>query len=100
MKMSARIAAQSGPCATCGRYVEAGDVCSNCIWRGRTLKRVISYLHPHRAALLATLTTSVVMVLANLLTPIVTRAIVDDVLVPGSASSITAQTRDEQLDLL
>jgi ATP-binding cassette subfamily B protein len=87
-------------CPTCQRLLpEREGVCPYCLPRRRVLARVCSYLTPHKWAIAAVLLASIVMTLANLATPIITRSIVDDVLVPSpqAAASVSA---DRPLRLL
>jgi len=86
-------------CERCGRLLpDRHAVCSYCIRRRRILGRVLSYLTRYRGAVGTVMFASIVMTLANLATPIITRSIVDDVLVP--TSEVDPLAIDQRLGLL
>ena len=70
-------------CEKCGRLLpEKNSICPACINKFATLGRIAAYLKPYkgRAALLAV--ASVITTVSELLPPLVTKHIVDDVLAP------------------
>jgi len=74
-------------CEKCNRLLPEKDgICPACIRRLATLGRIASFVLPYKgkAALLAA--GSVVMTVAELFPPMITRSIVDDVLVPAAGT--------------
>ena len=70
-------------CDKCKRLLpEKNGLCPACVRRWATLGRIVGYMRPHkgRAAILAV--ASVATTVAELLPPLITRRMVDDVLVP------------------
>jgi ATP-binding cassette subfamily B protein len=70
-------------CERCGRMLPESDVpCPSCVNRTATMLRIASYLRPHRriAVVLALLT--VARTLLQLLPPLLTKTIIDDVVTP------------------
>ena len=71
-------------CETCGRLLpEKNGICPACLRRLDTLGRIARYLRPYWPRALAMALASVVMTFSNLIPPMITRRIVDDVLAPG-----------------
>ena len=72
-------------CAKCGRLLpEKDSKCVACIKKWHTLMRIQSYVNPYRAQLALVVLITVIGVLINLLPPLITERIIDDVLVPLS----------------
>ncbi len=85
-------------CPQCRRLLpEKNGLCPACIKKGDTLKRIASYLIPYKSKALTLALSSAAMTVAELVPPLVTKHIVDDVLVPAADS---AATIDERLSLL
>ncbi|MFH1570412.1 MAG: ABC transporter transmembrane domain-containing protein [Gemmatimonadota bacterium] len=85
-------------CAQCGRLLPERDgLCPACIEKWATLKRICRYMAPYRgrAALLAL--ASLATTAAELAPPLVTRRLIDAVLVPAAGS---AAPMDQRLRLL
>ncbi len=88
-------------CEKCHRLLpEKGGICPACIKKGETLLRIARYLSPYKvkAALLAG--SSAAMAAAELLPPLVTRYMVDGVLVPTDASPAPLDDRIRLLGFL
>ena len=72
-------------CEKCGRLLPEKDSrCVACIKKWNTLMRIQSYVRPYRAQLTMVVLITVIGVLINLLPPLITERIIDDVLVPQS----------------
>jgi len=70
-------------CEKCGRLLpEKNGICPACVHKLRTLTRIIAYMAPHKARAVVLALGSVAAALANLVPPLITRHLVDDVLVP------------------
>src|SRR5215831_7155781 len=75
-------------CARCGRLLPENDViCPACVKSGATFRRIARYLAPYKSRALLLAFPSLLMTLAGLLPPMITRRIVDDVLQRGCAPS-------------
>ena len=88
-------------CKKCGRLLpEKNGICPACIRKLGTLKRIASFLAPYkgRAALLAL--ASIATTVAELMPPLVTKHLVDDVLVPAGGSTASLDDRTNLLGLL
>ncbi len=88
-------------CARCGRLLpEKNGICPACVRKLATLRRIAAYVLPYRwrAALLALCSAAVTA--AELLPPLITRRIVDDVLVPTAAAPPPLPARLDLLGLL
>ena len=88
-------------CDKCGRLLpERNSICPACIRKGETLLRIAGYLSPYKlkAALLAF--SSAAMAATELLPPLVTRYMVDDVLVPTGTNVGSLDDRARLLGLL
>ena len=84
-------------CDNCGRLLpEKNSICPACIRKRETLKRIAVYLLPYKLKAAVIALAFAVMAGTQLLPPLVTRHLVDDVLVPvdGTASM------DERVSLL
>jgi ATP-binding cassette subfamily B protein len=70
-------------CDKCRRLLpEKNGVCPACVRRSATLRRLTAYLRPYKGQVLLLSLASLLMTLTTLLPPVITRRIVDDVLVP------------------
>jgi ATP-binding cassette subfamily B protein len=70
-------------CAKCNRLLPEKDgLCPACVSRLTTLKRLIAYLKPYKSRALALGSASIIMTLAELLPPAITKYLIDFVLVP------------------
>ena len=81
-------------CDKCGRLLpEKNGLCPACVKRLRTLGRIVAYMRPHkwRAAVLAV--SSVATTLAELAPPLITRRLVDEVLLPVEEAITTLDER-------
>ncbi len=88
-------------CETCGRLLSEKDgICPACIRKLAVLGRIAKYLSPYRgrAALLAF--ASILTTVAELIPPLITRRIVDEVLVPPEGASPEGVDRVGLLGLL
>ena len=85
-------------CERCGRLLpEKNGICPACIHRLATLGRIAGYLRPYRGRALLLALASVVMTFSELISPLVTRRIVDDVLAPKGGAEAGM---DQRLKLL
>lgn len=72
-------------CEKCGRLLaEKDSKCVACIKKWNTLMRIQSYVNPYRVQLTLVVVITVIGVLINLLPPLLTERIIDDVLIPLS----------------
>lgn len=72
-------------CDKCGRLLpEKDSKCVACIKKWHTLMRIQSYVNPYRVQLTLVVVITVIGVLINLLPPLITERIIDDVLIPLS----------------
>lgn len=72
-------------CEKCGRLLpEKDSKCVACIKKWNTLMRIQSFVNPYRVQLTLVAVITVVGVLINLLPPLITERIIDDVLIPLS----------------
>ncbi|MEE3259784.1 MAG: ABC transporter ATP-binding protein [Candidatus Latescibacterota bacterium] len=88
-------------CEKCNRLLpEKNGICPACIRKLATLRRIAAYMVPYksRAAILAV--ASVATTAAELMPPLVTMHLVDDVLAPAVGSSATLDDRFDLLGLL
>jgi len=85
-------------CASCARLLpEKNGICPACIKKGETLKRISSYLLPYKSKAVVLAVASAAITAAELAPPLITKYIVDDVLVPAVDGDATL---DERLSLL
>jgi len=76
-------------CHRCGRLLpEKNDVCPVCLHRWRVFLRILGYLRPHKARVAVLVTGSLLITAAGLLPPMITRWIVDEVLLPKHVRSL------------
>ncbi|MBP7149519.1 MAG: DUF1854 domain-containing protein [Acidobacteria bacterium] len=80
-------------CTTCGLLLELGGACPRCIDRGRVLARIAALLRPYRGAATAIMLLLVAGIALDLVSPQLTRYLVDTVL-PGSADEAQALQAD------
>ena len=88
-------------CEKCNRLLpEKNGICPACIRKLATLKRIASFMAPYkgRAAILAV--ASVATTVAELMPPLVTKHLIDDVLVPTVGSDLSLADRYDLLGLL
>ncbi len=88
-------------CEKCDRLLpEKNGICPACIRKLATLKRIASFMVPYkgRAAILAI--ASVATTVAELMPPLVTRHLVDDVLAPMVGSNLKIEDRYDLLGML
>ena len=88
-------------CEKCNRLLpEKNGICPACIRKLATLKRIASFMAPYkgRAAILAV--ASVATTVAELMPPLVTKHLIDDVLVPTVGSDLSLAGRYDLLGLL
>ncbi|MBI4531895.1 MAG: ABC transporter ATP-binding protein [Candidatus Latescibacteria bacterium] len=70
-------------CEKCGRLLpEKNGICPACIRRLATLRRVAGYLKPYKKHAVILAGSSIITTFSELIPPMITRRIVDDVLVP------------------
>lgn len=73
-------------CDSCGRLLpEKNGICPACINRFATLGRIAEYLKPYKGRAILLAFASVLTTVTELLPPMITKHIVDDVLVPAGA---------------
>ena len=79
-------------CDTCGRLLPEKDgVCLACVKTWDTLKRIISYLAPHRGQVVILMIFAAVSPLLSLISPLILRSMIDQVLEPLAASVLTTR---------
>ena len=85
-------------CDTCGRLLPEKDgVCLACVKTWDTLKRIISYLAPHRGQVVILMIFAAVSPLLSLISPLILRSMIDQVLEPLAASVLTTREGFEML---
>tara|TARA_Y100001978_G_scaffold66174_1_gene59343 strand:+ start:9391 stop:11625 length:2235 start_codon:yes stop_codon:yes gene_type:complete len=85
-------------CVDCQRLLpEKNGICPACIKKGETLKRITHYLLPYKAKSALLAFSSAAITAAELAPPLITKHIVDDVLVPSGDSPAPI---DQRLALL
>ncbi|MDP7357035.1 MAG: ABC transporter ATP-binding protein [Pseudomonadales bacterium] len=88
-------------CDKCGRLLpEKNSICPACIKKSETLKRIARYLLPYKARAVTLALASAAMAATELVPPLVTKYLVDDVLVPAEGSAAPLDTRINLLGLL
>ena len=76
-------------CEQCGRLLpEKNGICPACIRKWHTLGRIISYMIPHKGRAILLALASVITTVAELMPPLITERLVDDVLVPEGAAAM------------
>ena len=88
-------------CEKCGKLLpEKNGICPACIRRLATLQRIASYLKPYKRHALLLVVVSLIQVGTALIPPILTRQIVDGVLVPKEGNTDSMSERLTLLGLL
>jgi len=88
-------------CDRCGRLLpEKNGICPACIKKSETLLRIARYLLPYRVRAMMLALASAAMAAAELLPPLVTRSMVDDVFIPVDAAAASLDDRVHLLGLL
>ena len=88
-------------CEKCGRLLpEKNGICSACIRRLATLQRIASYLKPYIGYALLLVVISLIEMGAVVIPPMITRHLVDDVLVPQEGNTASMPERLTLLGLL
>ena len=88
-------------CEKCGRLLpEKNGICPACIRRLATLQRIASYLKPYKRHALLLAVVSLIEVSTALIPPMLTRQIVDGVLVPKEGNTDSMPERLTLLGLL
>ena len=84
-------------CVTCARLLpEKNGVCPACVKRAQTLWRIASFIKPYKGKAALLVLASIAITAAELMPPLITQHLVDDVLVPVAGDA----TLDERLSLL
>jgi ATP-binding cassette subfamily B protein len=95
---SVRAELDRGRCERCGRQLpEKNGICPACIQRLAILRRITTYLMRYKGWMLLLVLSSLIITLAALLPPMITRRIIDDVLLPRGAP---VQSFDHRFSLL
>src|SRR5262245_18504434 len=88
-------------CSTCGRLLpEKNGICPACIPRWTTFRRIAAYLKPYKGQTLLVALASPLMTVPTLTPPMITRRIVDDVLMPQEVGGPSLDNRLRLLGLL
>ena len=88
-------------CEQCGRLLpEKNGICPNCIRRLATLQRIASYLMPYKGRAILLGVVFLVGMGAAVVPPMLTREIIDGVLVPKAGNTATMPERLNLLGLL
>ena len=88
-------------CESCGRLLpEKNGICPACLNKWATLGRIASYLKPYRGRAVVLALASIVATVAELIPPLVTKRIVDDVLVLPEGTEVLLDDRFELLGML
>ena len=81
-------------CSQCGRLLPEKDgVCPACLRKWSTLKRIAGYMTPYRGRVIVLAVASIVTTVAELIPPLITKRIIDDVFLPVAGSSRTVDER-------
>ena len=88
-------------CEKCGRLLpEKNGICPNCIRRLATLERIAGYLKPYKAYAILLAVVSLAEMGTAVIPPMLTREIIDGVLVPKEGNTATMPERLTLLGLL
>ena len=88
-------------CESCGRLLpEKNGICPACLNKWATLGRIASYLKPYRGRAVVLALASIVATVAELIPPLVTKRIVDDVLVLPEGTEVLLDDRFGLLGML
>lgn len=88
-------------CESCGRLLpEKNGICPACLNKWATLGRIASYLKPYKGRTVVLALASIVATVAELIPPLVTKRIVDDVLVLPEGTEVPLDDRFGLLGML
>ncbi|MEW6753428.1 MAG: ABC transporter ATP-binding protein [Candidatus Latescibacterota bacterium] len=88
-------------CPRCDRLLpERNGLCPACVHKLATLRRIAAYMAPYPRHAVVLALSSAAITAAELVPPLVTRRLVDDVLDPASGTAGTLETRIRLLGLL
>ena len=88
-------------CEKCNRLLpEKNGICPACIKKLATLKRIASFMAPYKGRAVILVFASIATTVAELMPPLVTRRLVDDVLAPAAEGTTTLDDRFDLLGLL
>ena len=88
-------------CEKCNRLLpEKNGICPACIKKLATLKRIASFMAPYKGRAVILAFASIATTVAELMPPLVTRRLVDDVLAPAAEGTTTLDDRFDLLGLL
>lgn len=88
-------------CDKCGRLLpEKNGLCPACVRRWATLGRIVSYMGPHKGRAVLLAIASVATTVSELLPPLISARLVDDVLVPKGEPVAPLEERFSLLGLL
>jgi ATP-binding cassette subfamily B protein len=81
-------------CETCGRLLpEKNSLCPACVRRFATLGRIVGYLKPYKGRAILMASASIIMTFSELIPPLISRRIVDEVFVPKKGAPATVDER-------
>ena len=81
-------------CESCGRLLpEKNGICPACLNKWATLGRIASYLKPYKGRAIVLALASIVATVAELIPPLVTKRIVDDVLILPEGTEVPLDDR-------
>ena len=85
-------------CEQCGRRLPQRDgICPACVKKWATLKRIAGYMVPYKVKAVILTIASIVTTVAELIPPLITKKLVDEVLVPAGEN---VAPEDERMALL
>ena len=88
-------------CESCGRLLpEKNGICPACLNKWATLGRIASYLKPYKGRAIVLALASIVATVAELIPPLVTKRIVDDVLILPEGTEVALDDRFGLLGML
>lgn len=88
-------------CESCGRLLpEKNGICPACLNKWATLGRIASYLKPYKGRAVVLALASIVATVAELIPPLVTKRIVDDVLILPEGTEVALDDRFGLLGML
>ena len=88
-------------CESCGRLLpEKNGICPACLNKWATLGRIASYLKPYKGRAIVLALASIVATVAELIPPLVTKRIVDDVLILPEGTEVPLDDRFGLLGML
>lgn len=71
-------------CPKCGASLETGSVCPFCTKKGGTLKKLLKRMLPYKKLFILSLILTAVCYVYDIVTPILQRVIIDDIVTPGT----------------